>query len=61
MKTALGCLSALFIFAGLCAVSWWIVYWLLYALCWCFNMAFFGARIVTGIWILMLLIGGLFK
>ena len=61
MKTGLGCLFTLLIFALLCVVSWWIVYGLLFAVCWCFNIAFFGARIVTGIWILMILIGGLFK
>lgn len=56
-----GCLWALLIFVLACVVSWWAVYGILYLICWCFELAWFSWKVVTGVWLLLFLLGGLFK
>lgn len=57
----LGCLFALLIFVLAVTVSWWMLYGILYLICLCFEWAFFSWKLVTGVWLILFLLGGLFK
>lgn len=56
-----GCLFALLVFVLTVIVSWWMLYGILYVICLYFEWAFFSWKLVTGVWLILFLLGGLFK
>lgn len=56
----LGCLAAVVIFAAVCAISWAVTCGFVYLITLCFDLTFSWA-IVTGVWLIICLLNGIFK
>jgi hypothetical protein len=55
-----GCLVATIVFFGLCGISWIATCGLVYLITLCFDWTF-SWGIATGVWLIIILLNGIFK